>query len=139
MHIFIFNRGLRLTDNTTLIHQLKEVKEGVVPIFIFTPEQIEPSKNDYFSNNSVQFMIESLHELSDEIKNNKGKMLFFKGDNLKVLKAIHKITPIESVGFNVDYTPYAKKRDEEIKSCNNRCNNRCNNLSNYILFWSRSR
>jgi deoxyribodipyrimidine photolyase len=67
MNIFIFNRGLRLTDNTTLIHQIKE-KGSVVPIFIFTPEQIEPKKNDYFSNNSVQFMIESLHELSDEIK-----------------------------------------------------------------------
>ena len=61
-------------------------------------------------------MCESLHELADEIKKNKGKMLFFKGDNLKVLKAIHKVTPIESVGFNVDYTPYAKKRDQEIKS-----------------------
>jgi deoxyribodipyrimidine photolyase len=72
MHIFIFNRGLRLTDNTTLIHQIKEMG-SVVPVFIFTPEQIEPKKNSYFSNNSVQFMIESLHELSNEINS-----VFFK-------------------------------------------------------------
>ena len=114
MHIFIFNRGLRLTDNTTLIHQIKEMGP-VVPIFIFTPEQIEPKKNSYFSNNSVQFMIESLHELSDEIKKKGGKMYFFKGDNVKVLKALHKKEGIESVGMNYDYTCYSRKRSEDIQ------------------------
>ena len=114
MHIFIFNRGLRLTDNTTLIHQIKEMGP-VVPIFIFTPEQIEPKKNDYFSNNSVQFMIESLHELSDEIKKKGGHLLFFKGDNVKVLKALHKKEKIESIGMNFDYTPYARQRFEDIQ------------------------
>ena len=114
MHIFIFNRGLRLTDNTTLIHQIKEMGP-VVPIFIFTPEQIEPKKNDYFSNNSVQFMIESLHELSDEIKKKGGHMYFFKGDNVKVLKGLHKKEKIESVGMNFDYTPYARQRSEDIQ------------------------
>ena len=114
MHIFIFNRGLRLTDNTTLIHQIKEMGP-VVPIFIFTPEQIEPKKNSYFSNNSVQFMIESLHELSDEIKKKGGKMYFFKGDNVKVLKALHKKEGIESIGTNFEYTPYGRKRSEDIQ------------------------
>jgi len=114
MHIFIFNRGLRLTDNTTLIHQIKEMG-AVVPIFIFTPEQIEPKKNDYFSNNSVQFMIESLHELSDEIKKKGGHMYFFKGDNVKVLKALHKKEKIESIGMNFEYTPYGRKRSEDIQ------------------------
>jgi deoxyribodipyrimidine photo-lyase len=105
---------LRLTDNTTLIHQIKEMG-AVVPIFIFTPEQIDPKKNDYFSNNSVQFMIESLHELSDEIKKKGGHMYFFKGDNVKVLKALHKKDKIESVAMNFDYTPYSRKRSEDIQ------------------------
>ena len=114
MNIFIFNRGLRLTDNTTLIHQIKE-KGSVVPIFIFTPEQIDPKQNDYFSNNSVQFMIESLHELSDAIKKKGGHMYFLKGDNVKVLKAIHRKEGIESVAMNFDYTPYARKRSDDIQ------------------------
>jgi deoxyribodipyrimidine photo-lyase len=114
MHIFLFHRDLRLNDNTTLINQIKE-NENVIPIFIFPPEQIDPKKNNYFSNNSVQFMIESLHELSLEIKKNNGKFYFFKGDNLKVLTSINKQIKIESIGFNVDYTPYARKRDDEIK------------------------
>ena len=114
MHIFIFNRGLRLSDNTTLIRQINELG-NVVPIFIFTPEQIDPNKNLYFSNNSVQFMIESLHELSSDIKKRNGKMYFFKGDNIKVLTAIHKKEKIESIGMNFDYTPYARLRSEAIQ------------------------
>ncbi len=113
MHIFLFHRDLRIVDNTTLIYQTKE-HGSIVPIFIFPPEQIDPKQNKYFSNNAVQFMIESLHELSDDISKYKGEMYFFKGDNLDVLKKIHKKHNIESIGFNIDYTPYARKRDEEI-------------------------
>ncbi len=78
VHIYLFHRDLRIQDNTTLIHQIKTTENPVVPIFIFTPEQIDKKKNKYFSDNAVQFMCESLHELSDEIKKNKGKMLFCK-------------------------------------------------------------
>ena len=114
INIFLFHRDLRLSDNTTLIFQNKN-EDKVIPIFIFPSEQINPKKNEYFSNASVQFMIESLHELSDEIKNKKGKIYFFSGDNLKVLKKIHKEIGINSIGYNIDYTPYAKKRDSEIR------------------------
>jgi deoxyribodipyrimidine photo-lyase len=38
-----------------------------------------------------------------------------KGDNVKVLKAIHRKEGIESIGSNTDYSPYAKKRSEEIQ------------------------
>lgn len=115
LNLFIHHRDLRIIDNTTLIEQL-ENENSVIPIFIFTPEQINPNKNKYFSNASVQFMIESLHELSKDIKDRNGKLYFFKGDNLKVLKKIHKDIGINSIGYNIDYTPYSKKRDEEIKN-----------------------
>lgn len=115
VNIFLFHRDLRLIDNTTLIRQLKETEGGVICIFIFSQDQIDEKKNEYFSHNSVQFMIESLKELSNEIKKKKGKLYYFKGETLKVLKDIHKRVIIESLGFNIDYTPYAIKRDEEIK------------------------
>ena len=76
-----------------LLNQIKE-KHNCIPIFIFPPEQINPTKNKYFSNNSVQFMIESLHELSESIKNHNGKIYFFKGDNMKVIKSINKLIKI---------------------------------------------
>ena len=48
MHIFLFHRDLRINDNTALISQIQTIKKSIIPIFIFTPEQIEPSKNTYF-------------------------------------------------------------------------------------------
>lgn len=113
VNIFIHHRDLRIYDNTTLIKMHKELGEQVISIFIFPPEQIDQKKNKYFSNNSVQFMIESLIELHNDYNS---KLYFFKGDNIKVLKSIHKELKIENIGFNIDYSPYAIKRDNEIES-----------------------
>jgi deoxyribodipyrimidine photo-lyase len=132
MNIFIFHRDLRLNDNTTLIKQLQKYKT-VTPIFIFPPEQINPKTNDYFSNNSVQFMIESLHELSNEIKDKHGKLYFFKGPTMSVIKQIHKTTPIQSIAFNFDYTPYALQRDEEIRNWCKKNNLDCIVHEDYVL------
>lgn len=116
MNIFLFHRDLRIQDNTTLIQQMKKC-ENITPIFIFTPEQILPKQNKYFSNNSVQFMIESLDDLKETIENEyKGKFYFFFGKTIDVLKSIHSQYPIHSIGFNIDYTPYAIKRDENIRT-----------------------
>lgn len=115
INIFLHHRDLRIHDNTSLINQHKN-EDNIIHIFIFPPEQINKDKNKYFSNNSVQFMIESLHELSNEIKENKGKLYFFKGDNITVLKEINKKINIKSIAWNIDYTPYAIKRDTEIKN-----------------------
>jgi deoxyribodipyrimidine photo-lyase len=133
MHIFLFHRDLRLVDNTTLIHQLQKEKT-IVPIFIFPPEQIDKKINKYFSNNSVQFMIESLYDLSNEIKSKSGKMYFFKGDNITVLKKIHKIENIESIGFNIDYTPYAIYRDKEIENWCSLNDIQCYSKEDYVLY-----
>jgi deoxyribodipyrimidine photo-lyase len=133
LNLFLFHRDLRIIDNTTLIEQCKNEKE-IIPIFIFTPEQINPKKNKYFSNGSVQFMIESLYELSNDIKNKNGKIYFFKGDNLKVLKHIHKQIGINSIGYNIDYTPYAKKRDNEIKNWCNIENIKLYEKEDYVLY-----
>ena len=40
LSIFIFRRSLRLNDNIGLIECLKNSKK-VIPIFIFTPEQLK--------------------------------------------------------------------------------------------------
>ena len=113
MNIFIFHRDLRLIDNTSLIKQIKEEKE-ITPIFIFDDKQINKTKNDYFSNYSVQFMIESIKELEQEIKEKNGELYYFKGNPLKILKNIKKEIEINSIGYNFDYSPYALQRDNEI-------------------------
>ena len=70
MNIFIHHRDIRYQDNNTLNYMYQQLKSPIVPIFIFPPEQINPKKNKYFSNNLVQFMCQSLIELQqDYIKN----------------------------------------------------------------------
>jgi deoxyribodipyrimidine photo-lyase len=127
MNIFLFNKSLRCNDNTTLIYQLKQVN-SVTPIFIFT-EQVNKNKNDYFSNNSCGFMCESLHELSNTIKNEyQGELYFFHNDNLiNCLKEIHQTIPIKTLGTNFDYSTYAVKRQTLL---NNFCTS--NNITFYI-------
>jgi deoxyribodipyrimidine photo-lyase len=133
LNIFLFHRDLRCYDNTTLIEQIKQ-EIHITPIFIFPPEQINPKINKYFSNNSVQFMIESLHELSNEIKKFNSKIYFFQGDTQLVLKKIHKTYIINSIGYNIDYTPYAKKRDNLIKEFALKNNIKIYEKEDYVLY-----
>lgn len=107
--LFIFRRDFRIKDNIGLKECYKK-SSIVYPIFIFTPEQIK--KNDYKSDNAVQFMIESLKDLDKELNN---KLNLFYGNYLDIIKQLKKDLNINSVFTNTDYSPYAIKRDEEIE------------------------
>ena len=113
MNIFIHHRDLRFKDNTTLINQIENEGE-ITPIFVFDPNQIDEKKNKFFSHNVVQFMVESLQDLNSRYKDKNGEFYTFKGDYIKILTLINKSNKINSIGFNLDYSPYAKKRDKEI-------------------------
>jgi deoxyribodipyrimidine photo-lyase len=114
--LFIFRRDLRIVDNNGL-NFLSELCENIYTIFIFTPEQVG-SQNKYKSDNSVQFMIESLEDLSSEIKSKGGKLNTFYGHNDKVIADCIKAFGINIVAFNLDITPYARDRDDKIvKMC----------------------
>lgn len=115
--LFIFTRDLRLEDNNGLIDALKN-SENVLPVFIFDANQIT-DKNTYKSNNCVQFMIESLEELDKNLKSKDSRLFYFYGDNYE--KIINKIIKksdkydIKSIYISMDYTPYAKKRQNILK------------------------
>jgi len=111
--LFIFRRDYRIVDNNGL-NLLNSKCKNVYTIFIFTPEQVG-SGNQFKSNNAVQFMIESLEELSGEINKNGGHLYFFYGSNNKVISECIKAFNIDCVGFNIDYTPYAVERDSQIQ------------------------
>lgn len=111
--LFIFRRDFRVIDNNglNLAHSLCK---HVVPIFIFTPEQVVSSNNKYKSNNSVQFMIESLNDLASQISKMGGKLLTFYGHNTTIISHLIKALDIQLVCFNADYTPYAIEREISI-------------------------
>lgn len=108
--LFIFRRDLRVVDNTALNLALEDAykaRELVLPVFIFTPEQVT-DKNQYKSTATVSFMISSLTEVRN--------LQCFYGDNIAVLKYIFKKVDITGIYFNKDHTHYAQERDNEIQA-----------------------
>ncbi len=116
MALFIHHCDLRISDNTTINHLITN-DIPFNPIFIFTPEQI--IDNPYKSENSIQFMIESLIDLEQQYKKYNVNLHYFLGDTIEVLEEIVKDNKIDKIAFNEDYSPYAKLRDHEIEDmCN---------------------
>lgn len=64
--LFIFRRDFRIHDNVSLFTLAEECKE-IYCCFFFTPEQVDTS-NKYKSDNAVQFMIESLSDLDEQLR-----------------------------------------------------------------------
>lgn len=113
--LHIFRRDLRLNDNSALNAATSEADE-VVTCFIFN--ELQCGENPYRSANGLAFMIESLEELETEISKAGGKLLILHGQHHEVVSRLIKDISIDSVFFNMDYTPFSRKRDAAIfKTC----------------------
>ena len=128
--IYIFRRDLRIQDNLGFNYAIQNCK-NIIPIFIFTPEQVV--KNEFKSENAIEFMIESLKELDLNLKKYNSKLYVFQGDNIKVLKKIMSNLEIDNIVFNQDYTPYAKKRDLKIEKLCKKNEINCHMIHDYLL------
>ena len=98
--LFIFRRDFRIKDNKGLNFAIKNC-DTVLPIFIFTPEQIG-KQNDFKSNNAIQFMIESLKDVDSRLKEKGSKLHIFQGENKKVVKHLIQEWGITDIVFNQD-------------------------------------
>lgn len=110
--IFVFHRDLRLYDNRGLALAAQKF-ESILPVFIFTGEQVT-NRNPFLSRHSVQFMIESLDDLNNKLRDKGGRLYCFSGNTKAVLADLVKHTGAKGICFNNDITPYAKARDKEI-------------------------
>jgi deoxyribodipyrimidine photo-lyase len=110
--LFIFRRDFRIIDNVGL-NLANSLCKRVYPVFIFTPEQVT-SANKFKSDNAVQFMIESLQDLSSQISKMGGKLICFYGHNHTIVSQLIKELDINVVCFNADYSPYAIQRELSI-------------------------
>lgn len=109
--LYIFRRDLRLHDNTALIEALK-LSEIVIPCFIFDKRQIE--NNDYKSDHCIQFMVRSLQELDNELKQKNSKLYLFYGLAEEVIAKLLTLLNVNAIFINRDYTPFSRLRDEKI-------------------------
>ncbi len=112
LSLHIFRRDLRLQDNMALLDALAS-SDSVIACFIFDKRQIE--ENDYKSDHAIQFMIHSLSELDDALKEKQSKLYCFYGIAENVVKQLIDQLPIKAVFLNRDYTPFSKQRDSAIE------------------------
>ena len=111
--LFIYHRDFRIVDNIGLNFAIKNCK-NILPIFIFTNDQINDT-NKFKSSNSIQFMVESLDDLDKNLKKHNSKMHYFYGDYIEILEEIKNTINVKNIVFNIDYTPYAKKRTSKVE------------------------
>lgn len=130
--LFIFHRDFRVADNTGLIDALATC-ERVYTAFIFTPEQVT-SKNAYKSKNCVQFMIESLRDLQQDLRRLGGDLICLYGDHTKMAKYLIETLDIDALFYNKDYSPYALTRDNELFDMCEDLGIYCLDYSDYYLF-----
>ena len=130
--IYIFHRALRLDDNTGLITALKE-STHVIPVFIFTPEQIT-NTNKYRSLIAIKFMIDALIDLDTSLHALGSKLYIFYGKQDEILhKILRADVDIDAVFVNKDYTPYAIEREEKLKNITENENRSFESHEDYLL------
>ena len=89
--IYIFRRDLRLNDNIGL-SRLQENVDLIIPIFLLDKRQIKKTSQNknYYSTNAVQFMCESLIDLSNQLSKYESRLRLFYGDCIKNIKKLIK-------------------------------------------------
>jgi deoxyribodipyrimidine photo-lyase len=119
--LFLFHRDFRLADHKGLEFVERDLlprfpDADVIPAFFFTPEQVTP-KNKYRSLNSIQFMIQSLMELNQDLRKQKTRLFCFFGSNLDMVDHLHRISSngLKAVVEVKDYTPFAKQRETDFR------------------------
>lgn len=119
---YIFRKDLRTNDNRGLI-KLSEKVDFIVPIFIFDEYQITKTEKNktYLSYPAVRFLCESVKDLDNQIKKEKGHLYIFYGKPHIIVKNIinylekHNFNKTYCFGLNEDYTKYSIERDKLIE------------------------
>lgn len=111
-NVFIHRRDFRVQDNTALLSLIERYPEvPVLHCFFFNPAQIDPQKNKFYNKNCVEFMVQGLKSLRDQLE---GHLYFFYGPDASCLQGIMKGCTINAVAWNSDYTPFARSRDKDL-------------------------
>jgi deoxyribodipyrimidine photo-lyase len=121
--LFIFRRDLRLTDNIAL-KAAHEQADEVVACFIFDPRQVQ--EHPYRSLNALQFLVESLEDLAQQMVTLGGRLHVLEGKVEDVLAKIVPTLQCEAVFFNADYTPFSQKRDAALAALSKKMGIACN-------------
>ncbi|XP_071444604.1 cryptochrome-1 [Hetaerina americana] len=106
-----FRHGLRLHDNPALLEALKDSSEFYA-VFIFDGESAGTKLVGY---NRMNFLLESLKDLNDQLKSHGGKLYLLRGKPSKIVKRLHEEIGLKKICFEQDCEPIWKDRDDSVK------------------------
>nr|AWY11208.1 photoreceptive cryptochrome [Tritonia tetraquetra] len=106
-----FRHGLRLHDNPALLEGLENCQE-FYPVFIFDGS-VAGTKNAGFSR--MQFLLETLKDLDNNLKAKGSRLYVFKGDPEQVFKNIFEEWKVTRLTFEQDPEPIWQDRDNNVK------------------------
>jgi deoxyribodipyrimidine photo-lyase len=127
--IFWFRRDLRLEDNIGLFQALSQ-PNTVQPIFIFDEAILDELPKD---DPRVNFIYSNLFQINQTLTKNGSSLLILKGKPEEIWKQLIEKHEIESVFFNKDYEPYARKRDEKIIQLLSKNNIKCSVFKDSVI------
>lgn len=107
-----FRRDLRLTDNLALNTAVK-TNQPIIPLFIFDPAILQ---SDRLGVPRLKFMLQALHALNAELYKHQCGLLIRHGNPSAVLQTLVAESDADKLFFNLDYTPYARIRDQAIEN-----------------------
>lgn len=108
--IWWVRRDLRITDNLALRQALR-IHSTVIPVFI-----IDPHLNSPKTTNRQSFLFNGLQSLDLELRECGSRLIIRRGSPAEVLAQVAAETGSEAVFAEEDYSPYARKRDEQVAS-----------------------
>ena len=101
-------RDLRLEDNHALFEALSR-NENVLPLFIFDSAILEKLEDP--ADMRIHFIYTQLEQLHLQLTSIGSSLLVLYGDPVRIFKTL----PCKNVYANIDYEPYARKRDSQVE------------------------
>jgi len=113
VNIVWFRNGLRLHDSGPLHKATEEQEVKVLPIFIFDGETPYTKNGGY---NKIEFMLECLKDLNDQLAAVDAKLYCIPGNSTEVFRQLSKKFKIQKICFDQDPEPFWLERDNSVKN-----------------------
>ena len=112
--LFVFRRDFRVKDNpawSRCVSWCENNGATLCPCFIYSDKQVNPKSNKYFSAKCYSAMRRFLADLSATL-DDKLALFHVKSSDIEIIKVLG----VDAVFFNRDVTPFARDRDDSIRS-----------------------
>lgn len=107
-----FRKALRLHDNPALIEACVDTNR-VYPLFIMDSHLYHP---DIVGVNRCAFLLESLHNLHDNLVNNGSRLFVVNGDPVEKLAGLLELWNVTAITFERIPDPYYRELDKKVLS-----------------------